>query len=295
MSRKSGSITRRGFIRTTGQAIGLGVGSVLIGCGSADSPSQEAGLEGSDTETKGYGPFKMGFQSYSLRQFLDLDSFIAQATPLGLKYVELYRGHLAPDSNPQKIEETRRRLADAGLVVNAFGVEGFSADHDRNRSLFEFGKALGVTNLSADPTKDAFDSLDRLVAEYNVRIAIHNHGPEDQRWRTPELIMDGVQDHDERIGACADLGHFLRADVDPVEAIEMLGSRVHGVHLKDFNAEGEDVVLGDGRLDLEGSLAALRKIGFSGPLSLEFEGDKEDPVPKMQICLERVRDALGRA
>ncbi len=294
MQERKKNISRRGFVRSTGRAAAaLGLFWLGPGCGGGEEggPAAPDAPAAPSAPKADYGSFKMGFQSYSLRQFPALDDFVREASKLSLPYVELYRGHLAPDAPPERVEETRKRLAEAGLTVNAFGVEGFSADHAANEKLFQFGKALGVTNLSADPSKDAFDSLDQLVKQYDIRIAIHNHGPEDERWRKPEWILEAVEGRDPRIGSCSDLGHFIRADVDPVAALETLGSRVLGVHLKDFDADGKDVVLGEGRLDLKAVMATLTKIGFDGPLSLEFEG--EEPVAEMQTCLQRVREAIG--
>lgn len=284
------AVTRRGFLHTSGLGLtGIFIGSPLFLSGCAPQPGSAVEAPAPEAE---YGPFKMSFQSYSLRHFESPDDFLAQAEKLDLPYVELWRGHLAISSSSAEIDTFKSRLQGAGLQPAAFGVERFTADHEQNRTLFDFGKKLGVQNLSADPAKDAFSSLQDLVQEYDIRIAIHNHGPEDERWKRPEWILEAVQDLDPRIGSCADLGHFIRADVDPVEAIRMLGSRVLGVHLKDFNAEGQDVVVGTGRLDLVGALAALQEIGFDGPLSLEYEGDRENPVPKMLEALAVVRQAV---
>ena len=283
-------ISRRDFLRRSGTTLaGTTVGSVVLaGCGEAP---QELAPTPPIEPGSSYGPFKMGFQSFSLRNFGVMDDFLREARKLELEYVELYRGHLDRTSTASQVAEARQRLSSAGLMVNAFGVEEFTSDHETNKALFEFGKALGVANLSANPTKDAFSSLSELVQEFDIRIAIHNHGPEDDRWRLPEWILESVQDLDPRIGACADLGHFIRAGVDPTEAIEMLGSRVLGVHLKDFDERGNDVVLGTGQLDVRKSLHTLNKVGFDGPLSLEFEGSAEDPVPEMLECLVSVRQA----
>ena len=144
----------------------------------------------------------MGFQSYSLRHFGELEGFLEQAGRLGLHHVELYRGHLPTSTPLPELEQVRKRLASAGLTVNAFGVEHFSEDHEANEALFKFGKALGVRGLSADPTKDAFVSLEKLVKQYDVQIAIHNHGPEDERWRRPEWILeagDGSRSQDRSV------------------------------------------------------------------------------------------------
>ena len=287
-------INRRHFLRESSGQIGALALSTTLSATllSRCSPAADPEPEVSSTEMNYYDPFDMGFQSYSLRHFGELEGFLEQAGRLGLHHVELYRGHLPTSTPLPELEQVRKRLASAGLTVNAFGVEHFSEDHEANEALFKFGKALGVRGLSADPTKDAFVSLEKLVKQYDVQIAIHNHGPEDERWRRPEWILEAVTDLDPRIGACADLGHFIRADVDPIEALEMLGPRVLGVHLKDFDEQGNDVVLGQGQLDVGQALATLVKIGFDGPLSLEFEGDKENPIPKMLECLAIVRAAL---
>jgi sugar phosphate isomerase/epimerase len=241
-----------------------------------------------------YGPFKMALQSYSLRHFLKTDDFVREAAKLKLSYAELYRGHLKTDAFPSEIETVKKKLAAVGIRVRAFGVEGFTSDHAKNEGLFKFGKALGLESLSADPQKDAFASLEKLVKTYNIKIAIHNHGPEDKRWKKPEWILDAVKGLDARIGSCADLGHFIRADIDPVAALEMLGSRVHGCHFKDFDKQGKDVVVGTGQLDVVKALRMLKKIGFKGLLSLEYEGDQENPIPKMQECLKTIREAVKR-
>ena len=286
-------INRRHFLRESSGKIGALALSTTLSAAllSRCSPGADPEPEVSSTEMNYYDPFDMGFQSYSLRHFGELEGFLEQAGRLGLHHVELYRGHLPTSTPLPELEQVRKRLASAGLTVNAFGVEHFSEDHEVNEALFKFGKALGVRGLT-DPTKDAFVSLEKLVKQYDVQIAIHNHGPEDERWRRPEWILEAVTDLDPRIGACADLGHFIRADVDPIEALEMLGPRVLGVHLKDFDEQGNDVVLGQGQLDVRQTLATLVKIGFDGPLSLEFEGDKENPIPKILECLAMVRAAL---
>jgi inosose dehydratase len=241
-----------------------------------------------------FGPFRMGFQSYSLRHFTELDDLVREAGRLGVPHAEIYRGHLAVDAPPETILEVREALAGVGVTVNAYGVERFSADHERNENLFRFGQQLGVMNLSAAPTLDAFDSLEELVARYDIRIAIHNHGPEDELWQFPQAILEAVEGRDSRIGACVDTGHYLRSGVDPIEAIRLLGSRVLGVHFKDYDRDLNEVIPGDGQLDVAAALEALRDVGFNGPLSLEYEEHPEDPVPHMKVALERISGVLSQ-
>jgi len=297
------TITRRGFIRHAGArltaaAAGVSLASMLEGC-SGDHAAPAAGGE-ADAPAKPYGPFKMAFQSWSLRHFPEMALFLEQARRLQLQYVELWRMHLPTDSSPEQVEQIKRSLLSAGLEPIAYGVVYFSADHEQNESLFKIGKAMGLSSLTASPTVDALPSLDRLVQKYDLRIAIHNHGPEDveanKPWYRPDATLEAIQDLDPRIGACVDVGHLIRSGIDPVEGLETLGSRVYGCHLTDFaDADGnsrQDVILGEGRLDLVATLAALQKLGFDGQVSIEYGSHVEDPVPHMERSLAAVRQAI---
>ena len=281
-------LTRRDWMHLSLGLAGAGLATGFSGCSSppADSPEPPE-------PDRGYGNYEMGFQSYSLRHFVPTGDFLGQAKRLNLPFVELWRGHLPQDGGEDGIVRFRDRLREAGITVNAFGVERFTDEHEKNESVFRLARNLGVGVLSANPSKRAFTSLEKLVDQYDIRIAIHNHGPEDERWRRPEWIMEAVGGLDPRIGACADLGHYIRAGVDPVAALEILGSRVLGVHLKDFDAEENDVVLGQGKLDVVKTFETFQSLGFLGPVSLEFEGDKEDPVPAMLQCLDVVARAIS--
>ncbi len=283
-------LTRRDWMHLSLGVAGAGLGAGVSGCTSPPADSPE-----SPPPDRDYGSYEMGFQSYSLRHFVAAEDFLGQAKRLNLPFLELWRGHLPEDAGEDEIVRFRDRLREAGITVNAFGVERFTDEHEKNEAIFRLARNLGVGVLSANPSKKAFDSLEKLVDQYDIRIAIHNHGPEDERWRRPEWIMEAVDGLDPRIGACADVGHFIRAGVDPVAALELLGSRVLGVHLKDIDADEHDVVLGQGRLDVVKTFETFQSLGFLGPVSLEFEGDKEDPVPAMLRCLDVVAAAISGA
>jgi sugar phosphate isomerase/epimerase len=198
--------------------------------------------------------------------------------------------HYPPTADPAKIAEMNAKLKTRDLAVSAHGVQDFSADHEANRRFFQFAKAAGIRNISANPSADSFDSLDKLVEEFDIRIAIHNHGP-GARYDKAEQAYLAVQKHDKRIGYCADLGHYIRSGEDPVQVIKMLGDRLYGVHLKDFAEKKKDakgVILGKGQLDVEGVFEALRKVKFpaDGALSLEYEENEKDPIKDIEACLE---------
>ena len=139
-----------------------------------------------------FGGFTVGIQSYTFRKF-NLERALKETQGLGLANAEFYRGHIPTDTKPEALKGLLKMCAEYGVKPVAFGVENFSKDTDKNRKLFEFAQALGAKFLSADPDPDSFDSLDKLVAEYKIAIAIHPHGPAGggkmHRWRDAEMIM----------------------------------------------------------------------------------------------------------
>jgi len=243
-----------------------------------------------------YGGFKMGIQSYSLRGY-DTDEALAKTKGLGLTYWESFNKHFPLTDNSVKIAEYKKKLSDAGIKLVAYGVEGFGKDTDANRKEFEFAKAMGIAVISADPTPEAFDNLDKLVDEYRINIAIHNHGP-GARYDKIDSVTRAIQNHHERIGACVDTGHYLRSDVNPVEAIEAFGTRTYGVHLKDVkklpDGNKKFTVLGQGDLDVVGCLRLLKKLKFEHCMSLEYEENEQNPIADIQQCLAAVREAVKK-
>jgi len=243
------------------------------------------------------GRFSIGIQSYSLRGFSAEDA-IKYAHDLGFAHIEFYSAHFSQDSTPEEIGAMKKTMSAAGMKMLGHGVHGFSADHEKNRKLFEFAKAAGIKNLSADPAPDSFESLDKLVKEFDIRIAIHNHGP-NHRYNKALDVLSAVEPWDERIGACADLGHFIRSGEDAVQVIRLLGKRVFGIHLKDFaemKDKTEGVILGKGHLDVEGVFAALAAVDFpaDGCLSLEYEENKDDPIEDIRQCMEIAQKAAAK-
>ncbi len=246
-----------------------------------------------------YRGWQIGVQSYSLRKF-DLHEAVRHIQGMGLHYVEFYSKHLAPDATAETIEETMKLLAAADITLNAHGVNGFGADHDANRRVFEFAKKAGVKNITANPKSDSFDSLDKLVAEYDIRICIHNHGP-GALFDKSDDTLNAVKDHDKRIGACVDTGHYIRSGENPVDVIRKLGDRVHALHIKDDTHKGDkgshNVVIGEANLDVVGVFKALQDIKFpaDGSISLEYESNPDNPIEDMKQCLAVAREAIAKA
>jgi sugar phosphate isomerase/epimerase len=244
-----------------------------------------------------YGGFALGIQSYSLRAF-GVDGALEKVRDLGLHWIEFFRAHFPPTPDPAKIKEMLDKCAQFDISISAHGVQSFTKDHAANEAFFKFAKAAGIRNLSANPQPDAFDSLEKLVAQYDLRIAIHNHGP----GALYDKVDDGlkaVKGRDQRIGFCADLGHYIRSAEDPVAAIHRLGDRLYGVHLKDFaeqQKKARGVILGKGHLDVVGVFKALKQVKFpaDGALSLEYEENPNDPMAEIQECLAVAAEAAQK-
>jgi inosose dehydratase len=255
-----------------------GVGAALLGRAEAkDSP---------------YGPFKMGIQSYTLRGY-DLDHAIAHSQELGLHYWESFPSHIPLTKDPAQVEMLLGKLKAADIKMTAHGVHGFGKDAAANRNIFECAKALGVTTLSADPAPEAFDNLEQLVEEFKINIAIHNHGP-GARYDKISSVVNAVKGRHKRIGACVDCGHYLRSKESPVAAIEALGERVYGCHLKDVKDATQFTIIGKGDLDIPGVLRALNKLKYKEIVALEYEEHPEDPMADLRESYAAVRAAVEK-
>lgn len=271
------SMTRRELLRRAGAT----AGAALLPAAAAAQARRP------------YGPFRMGIQSYSLRGFRSLDAALEQTRTLGLRYWEAFSAHVPLTTDPAQVAEIQSKFRAARVRLLAHGVNGFGADRARNRQIFEAARALGIQTISADPTPDALDQLEQLVEEFQINIAIHNHGP-GSRYDKLQQVVDAVKGRHKRIGACVDTGHFLRSGENPVRAIETLGERVYGVHLKDVKGGRQFTVLGKGDLDLLGTLRALRDLKYDQVLALEYEENPQNPIPEIQECLAAVRAAVEK-
>jgi inosose dehydratase len=230
---------------------------------------------------------KLGLQSYSLRRF-PFPQAVATVKQLGLTYLEAFPGHLPME----RANEAKKVLADHGVRLVAYGVVRMRNDEAAMRRLFDFAKTMGIEVLTADPDPDSFDLLDKLVDEYGIYVAIHNHGP-GSRYPGMESVAKAIEGHHERIGLCYDTGHAARAGDDIVAGVRKVGKRVYGVHLKDVNEQKHDVIVGTGVLDIKGFLRALKEVGFKGTLMLEYELEPDNPIAGIQKSLAFVRQVLS--
>lgn len=285
------ALTRRDFLRT-GAAAGLGLAGASPMLAAADDKAP-------------FGGFILGVQSYTFRNF-DLEQMLKRTKDLGLGYAEFYQKHAPVGSNAEQLKAFQKICKDYGVTPVAWGVQRFTKNHDENKKYFEFGKALGLKNLSADPDPDSFDSLDKLCEEYKIAIAIHPHGPAGggklHRWYSAAAIMKAVKDHHPLIGSCLDTGHLIRAEqlgekLVPEQEVRTMGARNFGLHLKDHdNKRKTDVIFGrdGGVLNVPAILQALRAVKFKGTISIEYEAKPEDPSADVKACVEIFKESVKK-
>jgi sugar phosphate isomerase/epimerase len=239
----------------------------------------------------------MGLQSYSLRGIgpggkPDLDAALTATRELGLHYWEAFPAHIPTVSDAATVAGYKKKLDDAGVTLLGYGVVRLTADLDAGRKQFEFARQMGLEYLSADPARNSFDVLDKLVEEFGVNVGIHNHGP-GHAWEKIDIIAAAIKDHSPRIGCCVDTGHFLRSREDPVRAVEVFGKRVYGVHLKDVKDARTFTVMGAGDLRTADLLKTLARMDYRHGLNLEYEENPKAPIDDIQACLKVVRDAIA--
>lgn len=250
------------------------------------------------TTTEVSDPFrglKIGITSYSVRK-MSLDDAIKATKRLGVRYISLKDFHLPMKSTPDERRVVARKIKEAGLTLIGCGVVYMKNDETEIRNAFEYAKDAGIPTIVAGPDPAAMSILDRMVKEYNIRIAIHNHGPEDKRYPTPDSVGKAIAGYDQRIGLCIDIGHTTRAGVNTADAIHKYASRLYEIHFKDVDRavpNGKTVEVGRGVIDIPAFLRALRAIKYQYHVALEFEKDADDPLPGMAESIGYTKGVLA--
>ena len=228
-------------------------------------------------------PIKLGLASYTFRNFTraQLIGFMKQLNVLDLNVKDV-KDHLPTD--PALEAAALADYAAAGIRLHAAGAIYFPKDDEADiRSKFEYCKRAGIGVIVAgDPTPESLKWIERFVKEYDIRIAIHNHGPEDKFFPSPFDVLKAIKDMDPRIGFCIDVGHAARANANLVEAIHATGSRLYDMHVKDltnFTSRESQVPVGEGILPFREMFQALIEIGYKGFVDLEYEIHADDPMP----------------
>jgi sugar phosphate isomerase/epimerase len=270
-----------------------------------DSIKREKGLPAESSEYKDIRirKYPIAIQCWTFREYTFQEA-LEKANALGIDFVQAYPGQaLMPDKpdvkfdhnlSEKNIQWVQRNLEKQGQRLIAYGVVDFDNTEEDMRKVFDFAKNLGIRTIVAEPKFDDFSLLERMVREYNINVAIHNH-PTPSKYAQPEAVLERVKGLDERIGACVDTGHWMRSGVKPLEGLKMLEGRIIDVHLKDLDAfgaiEAEDVPFGQGKANVHDILAELTRQNFRGYLAVEYEkeADALNPAPPIKKGIEYIK------
>ncbi|MGA3027834.1 MAG: sugar phosphate isomerase/epimerase [Bryobacteraceae bacterium] len=240
-------------------------------------------------------PFKLGVASYSFRKFPRARA-IEMTLALNVRYINIKSFHLALESTPEQIRGARAEFESAGLTILGGGNIAFDKEDEADiRHKFEYAKLAGMPLMVCAPTHATLPKLEKFVREYDIRLAIHNHGPEDKQFPTPQTALAAVKDMDPRIGLCVDVGHTLRAGADPVASVADAGPRLLDMHMKDLRkpVTGQDCPVGDGIMPVPGLFQQLSRMKYAGGVMLEYEADADDPLPGVQKSFAYMRGVLA--
>jgi sugar phosphate isomerase/epimerase len=240
--------------------------------------------------------FKLGVATYSLRKFTRPQA-IEMLKQLKVKYVDIKDVHLPLTSTPEQIKTARKEFEDAGFIIEGGGNISFSKDDEQDiRAKFEYAKLAGLPIIVCAPTHVTLPKLEKFVKEYDIKIAVHNHGTEDKNFPTPQSVLEVVKDMDPRCGLCIDIGHTARTGVDLVDSIRLAGPRLLSMHTKDLadsKAKDSQCDVGDGDLPIVGIFKQLHKMNYTGGAMLEYEIHDTDPMPGMQKSLAYMRGVMA--
>jgi sugar phosphate isomerase/epimerase len=241
---------------------------------------------------------RLGIASYSVRN-MTLDEAIAVVKVLRIRNTALFKNHCNWET--ASVEECKgvgEKLKAVGLNLTGSGVINLPNDEAKCRKAFENVKAAGMQTMVCKPAKDALPLVEKLTKEFDQKLAIHNHGPEDKEYPTPDVIWNAIRSLDKRIGLCIDVGHTARGGADPIAAIKLYATRLYDVHMKDSVAivgaqRDVPIEVGAGRLDVIGILRTLLEIKYDGVVSFEYEKVAGNPVTGLAESLGYVRGVLA--
>ncbi|SFC20899.1 Sugar phosphate isomerase/epimerase [Parapedobacter composti] len=224
--------------------------------------------------------FQLGIAGYSFVKF-GLDESLAMMKRMGVRYLCIKDFHLPFKSTPAEITAFHEKLAASGVTGYAVGPIYMTKSRADIDNAFEYAKRVGVKLIVGIPNKDDLAYISDKTKAYDIRYAIHNHGPEDKLYPNATSIYELVKGLDPRMGLCFDMGHNMRDGQDPIKDLERYHKRIFDIHLKNVTAaarEGKTCELGRGVIDIPKFVKMLRKVGYDGKCSLEFEKDMSDPL-----------------
>ncbi|MFN3325172.1 MAG: sugar phosphate isomerase/epimerase family protein [Bryobacteraceae bacterium] len=276
----SSQTSRRGF---------LGAGATaLAGIGSASGIALAADQKNDD--------LKLGVASYSLREF-SRRMAISMTRQLGIRYINIKEFHLPYRSTPEELARGRKEFEASGLTITGGGTINLQKDDDSDiRFYFEYAKACGMPMMVIAPTQRTMPRIERFVKEYDIMVAVHNHGPEDKYFPAPKDALKVIKDMDPRVGVCIDVGHTTRTGADVVESIAEAGPRLLDMHIKDLRNlmdKNSQCEVGDGAMPVVAIFKQLKKMNYQGHIMLEYEIKPDNPFPGMEKSFAYMKGVLA--
>ena len=238
---------------------------------------------------------KVGIASYTYRKF-NLDQAIAMTKEAGVKYICLKDVHLPLKSSKAERQEAHRKIEAGGLTLLGGGVIYISNQEDEVRNVFEYARDAGMPTIICSPDPAAMDTVEKMAKEFDIRIAIHNHGPTDKRYPSPLDVLQMVKDRDPLMGICLDDAHTVRIGQDPVAVIKQCAGRLYDFHMKDVSAataQGSATEAGKGVIDIPAVLKTLIGMKFPYHVALEYEAHGDAPQPGVMGFCNYMRQVLA--
>jgi sugar phosphate isomerase/epimerase len=241
------------------------------------------------------GRLRLGLASYSMREF-PLDQALAWAKLMDVKYMTFKDVHVPRTDSPEATRALRAKIEAAGITIMGGGTITIKNDAAQIKKEFEYAKNAGFPLIYIDPDPAALDTLEQMAKTYDIRVAIHNHGPENKNWPRPQDAYAAVKSRDKRLGLCIDIGHTLRTGTDPVAACRECKDRLYDMHVKDLASKSDkesQVEVGRGVIDFPGLFRTLIEIGYQGQVGLEYEINAKAPLPGMIESMAYMRGVLA--
>jgi sugar phosphate isomerase/epimerase len=277
-------------------ALGAAVGAMRPLAAFAQAPAAPAAPASATTlpDEKQFPHLKVGICSYSLRSIPAAEA-LPDIQRLGVRNFSLKDVHLAQTSTPEQRRDFRQQAEQLGLTIHSCGVIYMKNDEAEMRKAFDYVKDLGAPVIVVGVSKEMLPTLDKVIKNYDIKAAIHNHGPNDKLFPSPLEIYDAIQPFDKKIGVCMDIGHTFRMHEDLVADAKKMHDRLYSLHFKDLESgdiKAKGVPVGTGVLPIVPLLKELVSSNYAGEVQLEYEVDVKDPLPGSAESLGFIRGVL---
>ena len=267
----------------------------FVGIAAAATAWAAAGRVAAQSSSPRAPRLRLGVASYSMRE-LTLDLALEGAKTLGITSMTFKDVHLPRTDPPEATRALAAKIRAAGITIAGGGTITLPNDPAQIRKDFEYAKHAGFPLIFISPEPAALDTIEQMVKTYDIRVAIHNHGPEDKWWPRPQDAYAAIKSRDKRVGLCVDIGHTTRTGTNPAQAIRECRDRVYDTHIKDLRVATEnhsDIEVGRGVINIPEVFKALLDIGYQGQVGLEYEINAKSPIPGMIESIAYMRGVLA--